>query len=104
MGVSCISRAVHKLTGRFVHCDPHPGNLLVRKHPTKKGKPELVSTIHLGQAQTDPQVLIDHGLYINLSKSFREDYCSLWRSLFVLDIKTIETIAHRWGIAVDANM
>jgi hypothetical protein len=54
--------------------------------------------------QADLQVLIDHGLYINLSKSFREDYCSLWRSLFVLDIKTIETIAHRWGIAVDANM
>lgn len=49
-------------------------------------------------------MLIDHGLYINLSKSFREDYCTLWRSLFVLDIKTIETIAHRWGIAVDANM
>lgn len=28
----------------FVHCDPHPGNLLVRKHPTKKGKPQLVSS------------------------------------------------------------
>ena len=27
----------------FVHCDPHPGNLLVRKHPTKPGKPQLVS-------------------------------------------------------------
>jgi aarF domain-containing kinase len=28
----------------FVHCDPHPGNILVRKHPTKKGKPQIVST------------------------------------------------------------
>ena len=27
----------------FVHCDPHPGNILVRKHPTKKGKPQIVS-------------------------------------------------------------
>ena len=26
----------------FVHCDPHPGNLLVRKHPARKGKPQLV--------------------------------------------------------------
>lgn len=27
----------------FVHCDPHPGNILVRRHPTKKGKPQIVS-------------------------------------------------------------
>lgn len=27
----------------FVHCDPHPGNILVRKHPTKRGKPQIVS-------------------------------------------------------------
>lgn len=26
----------------FIHCDPHPGNILVRKHPWKKGKPQLV--------------------------------------------------------------
>ena len=26
----------------FVHCDPHPGNILVRPHPTKKGKPQIV--------------------------------------------------------------
>lgn len=27
----------------FVHCDPHPGNILVRPHPWKKGKPQIVS-------------------------------------------------------------
>jgi hypothetical protein len=27
----------------FVHCDPHPGNILVRKHPTKRGRPQIVS-------------------------------------------------------------
>lgn len=26
----------------FVHCDPHPGNILVRKHPTRKGRPQIV--------------------------------------------------------------
>lgn len=50
------------------------------------------------------KVLIDHGLYIDLPKSFREEYCTLWRSLFVLDVKSIENIAHKWGIALDANM
>ncbi|WVQ81633.1 hypothetical protein IAT38_003757 [Cryptococcus sp. DSM 104549] len=74
----------------FVHCDPHPGNILVRPHPTKKGKPQLV--------------LIDHGLYIELPQQFREDYCTLWRSLFVLDVPKIETIARKWGIALDANL
>ena len=29
----------------FVHCDPHPGNILVRQHPTKKGKPQIVRLI-----------------------------------------------------------
>ncbi|GFZ51505.1 hypothetical protein JCM24511_09272 [Saitozyma sp. JCM 24511] len=74
----------------FVHCDPHPGNILVRKHPTKRGKPQIV--------------LIDHGLYITLPQKFREEYCTLWRSLFVLDVPTIESIARKWGIALDANM
>ncbi|WVF67199.1 hypothetical protein IAT40_001947 [Kwoniella sp. CBS 6097] len=74
----------------FVHCDPHPGNILVRPHPTKKGKPQII--------------LIDHGLYIELPREFREDYCTLWRSLFVLDVPRIETIARKWGIALDANM
>ncbi|XP_030659381.1 uncharacterized aarF domain-containing protein kinase 1 isoform X7 [Nomascus leucogenys] len=35
----------------FVHCDPHPGNVLVRKHPGT-GKAEIV--------------LLDHGLYQDL--------------------------------------
>ncbi|WWC64250.1 uncharacterized protein I303_106859 [Kwoniella dejecticola CBS 10117] len=74
----------------FIHCDPHPGNILVRPHPTKKGKPQII--------------LIDHGLYISLPREFREDYCTLWRSLFVLDVPKIETIARKWGIALDANM
>ena len=48
--------------------------------------------------------MIDHGLYITLDKKFREEYCTLWRSLFVLDVPMIENIAKKWGIALDANM
>ncbi|WVO18224.1 hypothetical protein L204_105931 [Cryptococcus depauperatus] len=74
----------------FVHCDPHPGNLLVRPHPTKANKPQLI--------------LVDHGLYIDLPNQFKEDYCKLWRSLFVQDISTMESIAKKWGIALDVNL
>lgn len=68
-----------------VHCDPHPGNVLVRPHPANPRKPQIV--------------IIDHGLYVDLSTSFRRQYSELWRALFVLDTDTIERIAKSWGIA-----
>lgn len=46
-------------------------------------------------------VLIDHGLCIPLSESFRQDYSLLWRSLFVGDVGTIERIGQSWGIRKD---
>lgn len=68
-----------------MHCDPHPGNILVRQHPQHPGKPQIV--------------LIDHGLYIELGEEFRQQYCLLWRSLFVGDTAAIENIVEKWGIA-----
>jgi aarF domain-containing kinase len=50
----------------FVHCDPHPGNILVRKAP----------------ADSDFElVLLDHGLYKELSDDFRLSYARLWQAL-----------------------
>ncbi|GMK56670.1 hypothetical protein CspeluHIS016_0305100 [Cutaneotrichosporon spelunceum] len=77
-------------TWGFLHSDPHPGNLLVRPHPTKKGRPQLI--------------VLDHGLYITLGRRFREEYATLWRSLFVLDIPAIERISKAWGLGIDPNM
>lgn len=54
----------------FVHCDPHPGNVLVRTSPVD-GKVELV--------------LLDHGLYRELSHDVREAYASLWKALLMGD-------------------
>lgn len=50
----------------FVHSDPHPGNILVRNRDS--------------QAEI---VLLDHGLYANLSDQFRWNYSKLW--LAILD-------------------
>jgi aarF domain-containing kinase len=77
-------------TWGFLHSDPHPGNILVRPHPVKKGKPQLI--------------VLDHGLYITLRRSFREEYATLWRSLFVLDLPTIDRISKAWGLGIDPNM
>ncbi|EGF99410.1 uncharacterized protein MELLADRAFT_94662 [Melampsora larici-populina 98AG31] len=66
----------------WLHCDLHPGNVLVVK---RDGKMKLA--------------LIDHGLYIQLPDKFRAEYCELWRSIFVLDTGSIQRIASGWGIA-----
>ncbi|KAK1339404.1 hypothetical protein QTO34_020087 [Cnephaeus nilssonii] len=66
----------------FVHCDPHPGNVLVRKGPDT-GKVEIV--------------LLDHGLYQVLTEEFRLDYCHLWQSLIWTDMEKVKKYCHRLG-------
>lgn len=68
-----------------VHCDPHPGNILLRKF---KGR--------------DQVVLLDHGLYAMESPQFREKNGLLWKSLFILDRPKVREVIEGWGIgAVD---
>ncbi|KZS87184.1 atypical/ABC1/ABC1-B protein kinase [Sistotremastrum niveocremeum HHB9708] len=66
----------------FIHCDPHPGNFIIRRTPSNK--PQLV--------------LLDHGLYITLDPKFREEYALLWKSLLTLDYGTVADITRGWGI------
>ncbi|KAI0839556.1 ABC1-domain-containing protein [Hypoxylon sp. FL0890] len=65
-----------------VHCDPHPGNIFIRRLPS--GKAELV--------------LIDHGLYVYMSPKFKHQYALFWKSLLTFDNKTIADITKEWGI------
>ena len=65
-----------------VHCDPHPGNIFIRRLPS--GHPELV--------------LIDHGLYVHMSTPFRHQYALFWKSLLTFDNKTLGEIVTSWGI------
>ncbi|XP_034015519.1 aarF domain-containing protein kinase 1 [Thalassophryne amazonica] len=66
----------------FVHCDPHPGNVLVRKCPQSK-KTEIV--------------LLDHGLYQVLHSEFRLNYCHLWQALIKGDMSAVERYSRRLG-------
>eukprot|EP00980_Cylindrotheca_fusiformis_P001220 scaffold328_cov130-Cylindrotheca_fusiformis.AAC.34 len=69
------------LNKHFVHCDPHPGNILLR---SKNGRPQMV--------------LIDHGLYNEIDNSFRVKYAELWKSLMLADLKGIERSCQSLGI------
>lgn len=66
----------------FIHADPHPGNVLVRKGADKKA--ELV--------------LLDHGLYEHLSKSDRVALCHLWRSIILRDEAGMKRYANELGV------
>ncbi|KAI9808634.1 MAG: hypothetical protein M1825_003785 [Sarcosagium campestre] len=66
----------------WVHCDPHPGNIFIRRQPG--GAPELV--------------LIDHGLYIHLDPGFRHEYARFWKSLLAFDNAALAEIVRGWGI------
>ncbi|XP_069494012.1 aarF domain-containing protein kinase 1 [Ambystoma mexicanum] len=66
----------------FVHCDPHPGNVLVRRCPDTK-RTEIV--------------LLDHGLYQVLTEKFCMDYCRLWQSLIKADMKGVKRYSQQLG-------
>lgn len=70
----------------FVHCDPHPGNMFVRRLPS--GKPQVV--------------LIDHGLYVTLNSDLRRQYARFWRALLTADQQGLNEVAEQWGMK-DAN-
>ncbi|XP_006830843.1 PREDICTED: uncharacterized aarF domain-containing protein kinase 5 [Chrysochloris asiatica] len=66
----------------FIHSDPHPGNVLVRKGPD--GKAELV--------------LLDHGLYQFLDEKDRAALCQLWRAIILQDSASMKAHAATLGV------
>ena len=70
----------------FVHCDPHAGNLLVRRMPAAGGGGGSGGDGGGGGGGGDSGgggggmqlVLLDHGMYRELGESFRRSYCALW--------------------------
>ncbi|XP_008300864.1 putative aarF domain-containing protein kinase 5 isoform X2 [Stegastes partitus] len=66
----------------FIHADPHPGNVLVRRGPDNKA--ELV--------------LLDHGLYEYLTEQDRESLCRLWRSIVLRDEQEMKKQSDALGV------
>uniref|UniRef100_L7LWN6 ABC1 atypical kinase-like domain-containing protein n=1 Tax=Rhipicephalus pulchellus TaxID=72859 RepID=L7LWN6_RHIPC len=66
----------------YVHCDPHPGNLLVRQG-----------------SQGPTLVLLDHGLYTELTDQFRLQYAHLWLALIRRDLQSLEYWGNQLGVS-----
>uniref|UniRef100_A0A915L536 ABC1 atypical kinase-like domain-containing protein n=1 Tax=Romanomermis culicivorax TaxID=13658 RepID=A0A915L536_ROMCU len=68
-----------------VHCDPHPGNVLVNKSHSKGLQ----------------IVLLDHGLYTILDEDFRLNYSKLWLSLMNADLIGIREAGKHLNVGED---
>lgn len=66
----------------FVHSDPHPGNILIHKNKNK----DL------------DIVLLDHGLYADLTEEFRWNYSKFWLSILNKDFEGMKTHSEKLGI------
>ncbi|KAF7488616.1 putative aarF domain-containing protein kinase 1 -like protein [Sarcoptes scabiei] len=67
-----------------IHCDPHPGNVMVKKHPNDNDF---------------DLYLLDHGLYTYLTDDFRQNYCSMLLAIMNGDIDQIKNCANEMGIS-----
>ena len=67
-----------------IHCDAHPGNILIRKHPKDPKKPQLV--------------LLDHGIYRTLSPEVRIKFCQLWKGLIEFDHEKVQELSRFFKI------
>jgi aarF domain-containing kinase len=82
--ISCVFSSQVFLSG-FVHCDPHPANVLIRpRQGAGSHKPQLV--------------LVDHGLYRELDPDFRAAYARLWRSIALADLDGIRDACRGLGL------
>nr|CAD7429250.1 unnamed protein product [Timema monikensis] len=73
----------------FVHADPHPGNVLIRKSK-KDRKAELV--------------IIDHGLYEFLPPDIRQSLCKLWKAIVLNDHLNMKKYAAQLGVKDDYRL
>ena len=67
-----------------LHCDPHGGNIAIRK--TKKRR-----------AHNFEVILYDHGLYRDIPRQLRREYAKLW--LAVIDADEKEMRKQAWKVA-----
>ncbi|XP_028409857.1 uncharacterized aarF domain-containing protein kinase 1-like isoform X2 [Dendronephthya gigantea] len=65
-----------------IHCDPHPGNILIRKNRT--------TGVEI--------VLLDHGLYHEITDDFRINYCKLWQSIISADLEGIKAYSEKMDV------
>lgn len=69
----------------FVHSDPHPGNIFVRPKTMADGSQDV------------EVVLLDHGIYTDLTEETRISYTKLWRGILTQNELKIKQASKELG-------
>ena len=65
-----------------LHCDPHGGNIAIRKNDTRRRGPNF------------DVILYDHGLYRDIPKDIRRNYAKLWLAVIDGDMTKMRKYAY----------
>ncbi|XP_052860950.1 uncharacterized aarF domain-containing protein kinase 5 [Anopheles cruzii] len=68
----------------FVHADPHPGNVFVRRNPDEPHRMQLV--------------LLDHGLYEHLAPDVRQNLCRFWEAIVLRDYEAMQRYSNALNV------
>jgi aarF domain-containing kinase len=90
----------------FVHADPHPGNILIRVNPAwqEPSKDNKIIDLHGAGLEHDQEipktqvVILDHGLYREMSDEVRQTYCRIWKALVLKDDEQLQKYCAQMGV------
>lgn len=79
----------------FLHGDPHPGNLFVRRKPGSRSAVAGVEVLPMCDPRDVQLVVLDHGLYRTLTKELRIAYCELWNGAILRNQSQVNRVAEQ---------
>ncbi|KAI5462548.1 ABC1 family-domain-containing protein [Mariannaea sp. PMI_226] len=71
--------------GAPLHCDPHGGNIAIRKNKSRRS---------LGRGPNFDVILYDHGLYRDIDVPLRRSYAKMWLAVIDGDMDRMKKYAH----------
>ncbi|KAF4977863.1 hypothetical protein FZEAL_5707 [Fusarium zealandicum] len=71
--------------GAPLHCDPHGGNIAIRKNTSRR---------NLGRGPNFDVILYDHGLYRDIDLPLRRSYAKMWLAVIDGDMDRMKKYAH----------
>lgn len=86
-------------TWGVVHCDLHPGNLMVRK--IKVENENWFKRLFQKERVVQQLVILDHGLYEHFTPTFKRQYAEFWKYSMEKNYPKTKEILTAWGMTAD---
>lgn len=86
-------------TWGVVHCDLHPGNLMVRKITVPNDN--WLTKMFYKEKTVQQLVILDHGLYEHFSPDFKRQYSEFWKYSMEKNYEKTKGVLTSWGMEAD---